>query len=117
MPSDYTRGVLTTLTGEIGYIQSIDAKAGATEDTIKSAAGVTVSVAFVDNTNEVTVVAKFDRGATLPAIGASVTIAAAPTIFNGLYYVMDCQFKEQNTTSCEVTLALKRYVTGSLPAA
>lgn len=117
MANTYTRGVLTTITGSLGYLQSIDAKRSAKEDAIQNAAGTTVDVAFIDLVNEVTAVVKFDRDATIPEIGSSATIAACNTKFNGVYYVMDCQLKEQTGTSCDFTVSLKRYVTGAIPAA
>ena len=109
--------MLTTVSGSLGYLQSIDAKASKTEDPIKNASGVTVDVAFIDQVNEVTATGKFDRDATLPTIGNSVTVASSNSAFNGLYYCTEVSFKEQNTTSVEVTVNLKRYVSGAIPAA
>ena len=113
----YTRGVLSTGAGTYGYVQSISFAAEGEEVLIKDEAGVTQVEDLYDEVNNVTVSAKFDRAVTLPARGDTITLAACPsTSFNGKYTITSVGADESNTDAANISLTLRRFVDGDVPA-
>ena len=113
----YTRGVLTTGAGSVGYVQSIDFSEGGEEVLIKDENGITQVADLYDTLFEVTVNAKFDRAQTIPDRGAVVTLAATPkTAWNTKYTVLTDTVNEVNTDAGTVTLNLRRFEDGDVPA-
>jgi len=113
----YTRGVLTTGSGTYGYVQSIDFSENGEEVLIKDEDGITQVEDLYDDLFEVTVNAKFDRAQTLPARGDAISLAACPkTAYNAKYTVLSITVGEVNTDAASLTLNLRRFEDGDVPA-
>ena len=113
----YTRGVLTTGAGTYGYVQSIEINDEGPEVLIKDETGTTKVEDLYDLTFTATVTAKFDRASTVPARGATVTLAASPrTSWNAKYTVTSVSVTEENTDAATVKLTLRRFSSGAIPA-
>ena len=113
----YTRGVLTTGAGSYGYVQSINFTETGDEVLIQDETGITQVEDLYNLQYGGTVTAKFDRAQTLPARGDAITLAASPkTGWNTKYTVTELTVDEENTEAATVTLTLRRFDAGNVPA-
>ena len=113
----YTRGVLTTGAGTYGKLQSIDYNEDGEEVLIKDENGETCVEDLYDEVFNITVSAKFDRAQTLPSRGDTVALAASPkTKYNTNYTITSMDVGEVNTDAATLTLNLRRFEDGNIPA-
>jgi len=122
----YNRGILSTESGAIGKIQTIDFDTAVTEETAKDSVGNTVAVEYYDPQTTVTATILFDTEKSLPLLetvdGSSttniqVTVAACPnSAYNDKYYCTNCKLSESNNGFTMATMTLKRFHANDLPA-
>jgi hypothetical protein len=113
----YDRGVLTTGAGTYGYVQSISFAEDGEEVLIKDETGITQVEDLYDLRFDVTVNAKFDRAQTLPARGDTISLAASPkTAYNTDYTIVSMTVDETNTEVADISLTLRRFDAGDVPA-
>jgi len=119
MPSSFVKGILTTADtlDLLGHIQKIDFDDKADEVTFKNKVGNTAYHDFADGTIEISGTVVMDRSAAIPARGDIVVIAASLVPrWNGKYKVISVKGGEENTKHPEVTITMRRYVDGGIPA-
>lgn len=111
----YQRGVISTLSGAYGMIQSLQFSKSSTEATAPDEMGEVAAFEFYDDRAACTIEVIWDTTKTLPDIGDIVTLSG--TIEDGSYAVSGVSVSETNKEYKRATLNLIRFVANALPAA
>lgn len=116
--TDFVRGIATGAFDGYGLVQSLEFSGEADEDAAKDKDGDTAYFETFDARVNAVATIRFDRDATLPVTNTNLTLADCPNaLYNGIYRVVNPPtIAEQNEAGPTVTINLRRYLDGEIPA-
>jgi len=113
--ASYQFGVISTVTGAVGLLQSFSWNASGTEAVAQDNLGEVAAYTIYDKQATASIEVVFDTTTTLPDVGDVVTLAGVPEA--GSYVVTGTGTTESNTAYKRASLTVKRWLSASLPAA
>jgi hypothetical protein len=106
-------GIVTTPT-TYGFATSVERTQSNDEATYADADGDVLAMKLFNPTEEITIEATYESTATLPAMGASITLTVDSV--STKYNVTGIKHQETNDDFRKATITAKRYMTNTVPA-